>query len=123
MKNLSKIINISFNIFLAALSIWPVAAFADISGGNGSYSLQWLIGQFLSIINLVIPFIIALTLLVFLWGIFQYVLSNDESSQKEAKNFIIYGIISLFVMVSVWGLVKVLNSTFFGNNFFIPQLR
>lgn len=83
-----------------------------------------LVNTLLWYIQLLVPFILALTLLVFLWGIFKLVFSNDsDKAIEEGKKFMTWGIVSLFVMVSVWGLVRVLTKTFFNDQFFIPQLR
>ena len=38
-------------------------------------------------------------------------IAGDEEKKKEAKNTVIYGVIGLFVMVSIWGLVNILDST------------
>jgi uncharacterized membrane protein YidH (DUF202 family) len=58
-------------------------------------------------------FIIGLTLLVFVWGIFKLVFSSKDSKEREqAKGFIVWGIIALAIMVSVWGLVNLLTSSF-----------
>jgi hypothetical protein len=70
----------------------------------------------------IIPVIAALTLMYFIWGIFLLVRSNSEDTRKEAIAIITFGIIALFVMVSVWGLVSILTSTFFGG-MSMPQLR
>ena len=60
-----------------------------------------------------ITLIIALGLIVFLWGVLKYVTAGaDESKAKEGRDLIIYGIIALTVMVSVWALVNVLRSSF-----------
>jgi hypothetical protein len=75
-------------------------------------SLQTLLVQSAEFLNRLIPFIIALTLLVFLWGIFKLVLSSNEDLRKEAIKLVTFGVIALFVMVSVWGLVNILISTF-----------
>lgn len=71
------------------------------------------------------PLLIALSVIVFIWGVLKYISgADDETKRTEGRNFMIYGIIGLFVMVSVWGLVQVLQGTFgFGNSPFIPQLE
>lgn len=79
-------------------------------GIGGLYSL---LAQATDFINKLIPFIIGLTVLFFLWGIFRLVFSAKDSDQrKEARGYIVWGIIGLAVMVSVWGLVNILTSTF-----------
>jgi len=43
----------------------------------------------------------------------QYITAGgDEEKRKAGRNTMLYGIIGLFVMVAVWGLVNVLISTF-----------
>lgn len=70
----------------------------------------------------VIPLLFSLAVVGFIWGIIQYFLNPDnEEKRKAGKSFMIWGLIALFVMVSVWGLVGVLGETF-GLKVFIPQL-
>jgi len=79
-------------------------------GISGLYAL---LAQVTDFINRLIPFVIGLTVLFFLWGIFKLVFSaKDSDARAEARGYIIWGIIGLAVMVSVWGLVNLLTSTF-----------
>ena len=68
-----------------------------------------------SVLNAVIPVIIGLAFVVFLWGIYKYVTTASLDGKAGAKETIIYGLIGLFVMLSAWGLVNVLIVTFFGD--------
>ena len=81
---------------------------------NGLKGLILYLNNFIGAIT---AFIISLTLIVFLWGIFKLVISNKDSKEREqAKGFIVWGLVALFVMVSVWGLVNLLTDSFgFGN--------
>jgi hypothetical protein len=74
------------------------------------------------IIKSIIPLLFALAMAAFIWGIIQYFLNPDnEENRKKGKDYMIWGLISLFVMVSVWGLVAVISNTF-GIGVLIPQL-
>ena len=69
-----------------------------------------------------IPVIIGIGVVLFLIGVVQYVASGDNEEKREAsRNLMIYGIISIFVMVSVWGFVQILSTTF-GFNYSLPTL-
>ncbi|MFH1170097.1 MAG: pilin [Candidatus Vogelbacteria bacterium] len=58
-----------------------------------------------------------LAVLYFLVGVLKYIQSADnEEKRKEGTMMMTYGIIALFVMVSLWGLVNVLKTTFGLNN-------
>lgn len=68
------------------------------------------------LINRLIPLIISIALVLFLIGIVQFVTAGgDEEKRAAARGMIIFGIIALFVMVSVWGFVNILAKTFFGS--------
>jgi hypothetical protein len=71
----------------------------------------------------VIPLIFALALATFLWGIVQYVMNSEgEVKKEEGRQFMVWGIIALSVMISVWGLVKILGETF-GIEYAAPRLK
>ncbi len=117
-KNRRKnIISIITTTIFATLASFPMIASAGPA--NFKEVVQLIIGM----IQAVVPLVVGLTLLVFIWGIFQLVRNNSEDSRKEAIAVITYGIIALFVMVSVWGLVSILTSTFFSGGLAIPQLK
>lgn len=68
--------------------------------------------------NVVIPFLISLALVMFIAGIVKYVANGDNEEKREAgRGLMLFGIIALFVMVSVWGLVKILYSSIFDGEF------
>ncbi len=59
-----------------------------------------------------IPVLIGLGALLFVWGLVVFVLNTSRGNEdgiENGKRLMIWGIIALFVMVSVWGLVGVLN--------------
>ena len=66
------------------------------------------------IINPLIPVLIGIAMLVFFWGIIQYILNADsEEKRSTGRQHMMWGIIGLFVMVSVWGIIYLLQD-FFG---------
>ncbi|MEK7477853.1 MAG: pilin [Patescibacteria group bacterium] len=55
-------------------------------------------------------------LVVFFWGMVKYINSlSSEKDKQEGKQLMIWGVVALFVMVSVWGLVNLLQGTFLGD--------
>ena len=55
----------------------------------------------------------AVALLVFLWGVYEYVLNaDDESARSTGKMHMMYGIIGLLVMISALGILKIAAGTF-----------
>ena len=71
----------------------------------------------------IIPLLFAAALVIFIWGVIQYMMSaNDQTKREEGKKFIMWGIVSLFVMTAIWGILSILAGTFGGVEFVIPQL-
>ena len=82
-------------------------------GPGGSVTdLQGLFCKFSEILNAVLPVLIGLGVIYFVWGVVTYVISSDEEAKKTGRNRIIYGIIGLAVIIGVWGLVGLLRNTF-----------
>jgi fumarate reductase subunit D len=84
------------------------------SGYSNEGTIAGMIGYIIDfVLDPVVSLLIAAAVVVFLWGVVKYITSGDnEEERKKAKDLIIYGIIGLFVMVSVWGLVGLLTGTF-----------
>lgn len=87
--------------------------------------LQDLLSYLACIINYsVIPLIFAVAIASFVYGVVQYVINDsDENAKERGRSFMIWGIIALAVMVSVWGLVSIVGRTFNVNTGFIPQVQ
>lgn len=101
------------------LGLAPVMAFAQVGAQNLGCNVTGTgttIGGMLCKINellgTVVPILIALGVVYFIWGVISYVIGTDEETKKSAREKIIYGIIGLAVIIGMWGLVGILNRTF-----------
>jgi hypothetical protein len=107
------------------LGLVPVVALAQVSttgvtstncdyGSNGTlFGVLCRVGQFL---NSIIPVLIALGVVYFVWGVITYVIASDEEAKSAGRNRIIFGIIGLAVIIGMWGLVNLLRNTLLLNN-------
>jgi len=87
-------------------------------------NFQGLVTCIAGLINDVIYLLIGIAVLLFIAGLIKYITAGgDEKQVAEAKHYIIFGIVALFVMTSVWGLVSILTNTFFSGGVAIPQLK
>lgn len=75
--------------------------------GNGSTGL---IG---AMNTLIVPVIFAIAFLVFAWGVIRYFFlhGGNEDKRTEGKQFMLWGILGLALLFSVWGVVNLLLST------------
>lgn len=94
-------------ILAGAAGALPFVAFAQ-----DTKNLVDIINIISGIVNTLIPFIIGLAILVIIWGVFGYITgAGDEEKRGEAKQYIIWGIIGVFVMLSIWGLIQIVSNT------------
>lgn len=107
MSKVSKVL-VSLTALVPSLAL-AANTFRDIDGGVSDVLdaiLYWTN-------TYIIPILIGVGVVVFFYGIVKYILGQgDMGKQKEARGLMVWGIVALFVMVSVWGLVKVLQNTF-----------
>lgn len=123
------LVNILTNTFdlggIPAPSLAPLSGTASTCSLAGTPKFQDLICYITRIINdSIIPLIFALAVVMFVWGVVQFVLNSDEEAKKaKGKQFMIWGIIALAVMISVWGLVGILGATFGFTTSVLPQVH
>lgn len=71
----------------------------------------------------ILPFILALSVTIFAYGVVQYIIgAGEETKREKGRQFMIWGVIALTCMVSLWGLVRIVNNTF-GIVHVIPQVQ
>ncbi|KKW41881.1 hypothetical protein A3I46_02255 [Candidatus Kaiserbacteria bacterium RIFCSPLOWO2_02_FULL_54_13] len=61
----------------------------------------------------VVPAIFAFAFAAFVWGVMRYFFVNggEEAKRAEGRQFVLWGILAMAVLLSVWGLVNMLLST------------
>lgn len=91
---------------ITGLTIAPAFAFAQNLG-----NVETFMRSIARLIGLALPMVVALALLGFFYGLMRFIFAKgDDTVRKDARQTMIWGIVALFVMVSVWGLVGFLGS-------------
>jgi uncharacterized membrane-anchored protein len=92
-------------ILAGILAFFPAIALAQ--------TIQTVLQNTGDIVSLATPIAVAFALLFFFFGLARYILSSGDEEKKESgRSIMIWGIIALFVMVAVWGLVNLIADTF-----------
>jgi small neutral amino acid transporter SnatA (MarC family) len=99
-----------FGIAIASFAFPLIAGAQTASTAPNLGYFETLIKEIGDIFNVALPIIIAGGVVYFVYGIAVYVMSGDDGAKEKAKDKIIYGIVGLFVMISVWGLVRLLGN-------------
>ncbi|MEY4602531.1 MAG: hypothetical protein RL292_472 [Candidatus Parcubacteria bacterium] len=94
-----------FSMLLWATVVLPQVSFAAFD------AIKTLLKDFKSILDLLVPIIFGLAVLFFFWGVAQFIRTVSEKTKEEGKNKMIWGIVALFVMFSIWGIIKYIGDT------------
>lgn len=90
-------------VLIIALALAPGLAYAQGDLGN----LESLLQSFGRLVGLALPIVVGIALLGFFWGLATFIFAaGDETAKEKGRRLMIWGVIALFVMVSVWGLVR-----------------
>jgi hypothetical protein len=64
-------------------------------------------------VNPILALIFTLALLYFLWGVFIFIANSEQDSARETgKQHMLWGIIGMTIMVSVFGILRIGLETF-----------
>ena len=101
-----KLLKIKGKIFLFSFSI-----FSFIFSFSCAKTFKDVISSVLTdILKPLGSIIIGLALLYFTWGVVKFI-KSDGKDREEGKQVMFWGVVGLFVMVCVWGLVSVVGNT------------
>ena len=65
------------------------------------------------ILNPLIGLVFAISSVVFVWGIIEYIRSETADAKREQGNKkIIYGLVGMFIMFSAFGIIRLILQTF-----------
>ncbi|MFA5783204.1 MAG: hypothetical protein WC868_13130 [Bacteroidales bacterium] len=79
---------------------------------ESSSTIQGIICKAGNILDTLIPILVVLGVVYFIWGVITYFIGSDEEAKKKGRDKIIYGLIGLIVIVAMWGLVGIVINTF-----------
>ena len=113
---LVTLVTSTFGLNRAVTVPLPSFSVETAAGGAASCKASTEIGKFLctitDILNSIIPILLTLGVIYFIWGVLQYVIGDSEEAKKKGRDHIIYGIIGFVVIIGVWGLVTAVSGTF-----------
>ncbi len=92
----------------------PLNVFAARTNTIDSTNIKTLIGSLTKFFNSwLIGLIVLFALVNFVYSVMQYIAASEDGGDKKEKGKkVIWGIIALFVTLSVWALVMILVRTF-----------
>ena len=101
---------------IASVAALPLLALAQGGGGGGAPApnltgLTNLALGIQTVISYLIPAAFALAVLAFFWGVARYIFSaGEEEAKAEGRRIMVGGIIAIFVIAAIWGIVQFIGS-------------
>jgi hypothetical protein len=98
-------------LLILVLALLPATASAQLTG------LGELITATGGLVNPLIAVLVGVALLVFFWGLVKFVFrlgGDGEKAVDDGKRVMKWGLIALFVMVSVWGIIEFFQDALLG---------
>ena len=73
------------------------------------------------VINPLVTLLFAVSLIVFVWGVIEFLRERDSSSQKanDGKQHLLWGLVGMFIMISVFGIMNAIKGLI-GSNIQVP---
>jgi len=103
---------IAYTLGVAATLATPMMASAAFASTGGAFGT--LLKNILVFTNtILIPFIIGIGFLVFVWGMFLYFIAggaNDEKKEK-GKSLMIYATLGFVLIIVFWGIINLLSTS------------
>lgn len=96
------------NLSLLLTIFLPGIAGAQVTGTSRLYEM---LVDFSGLLTFAVPVIFGLAMIYFFWGTANFILKDagNEKTRRDGLNKIIWGVVALFVFVSIWGILNALS--------------
>jgi len=99
------------NSHTVLLSLW-VALTVLIPNMATAQTIRTIVQDLTSFVSLLIPILTAAALLVFIAGLAEYTFqAGDESAVENGKNRMIWGVVGLLLISTIWAVVQLVGGS------------
>ncbi len=91
-----------------------------VASAEAARNFQELAIDIVDIFDATTAVLIVAGIVVYFYGISTNILNFSEDGGEKVRAYFFWGIIILFVMVSIWGILRLLQSTLFGGSINSP---
>jgi hypothetical protein len=95
----------------STLLLLPVVAMAQQFDPDGGDFGQFLENILIFTSNVLIPFILGIGFLLFVWGMFLYFIAGgaDEEKRGKGKSLIIWATLGFVIIIVFWGVINIIG--------------
>lgn len=94
-------------------SLFSILVFPSIAFAAAPKTFSELAAQLVGLMNLATGALILLGIVVYFWGMSINIVEFENDPEKR-KAYLVWGVVVVTVMFSIWGIVKVIQNTIFG---------
>ena len=94
------------------LVLSPLSTFAQGLGNGTVKNVSDIFTKFTTLGNAFIAIVISFAVIWIIVSVVKYLVAGGEEDRRKGGMAILYGVIALFVILSIWGLVAILKNTF-----------
>ncbi|MEK7156802.1 MAG: hypothetical protein AAB790_03260 [Patescibacteria group bacterium] len=91
-----------------------------VASAEAARTFQELAVDIVEILDATTAVLIVAGIVVYFYGISTNILSFSDDAGEKVRTYFFWGIIVLFVMVSIWGILRLLQDTLFGGSINSP---
>lgn len=105
---------ITYTLASLSLLVLPLVSNAQIATSGGGGQFEVLLKNILDFTNAVlIPFIIGIGFLVFVFGMFQYFIAGGANDEKKesGRSLMIYATLGFVLIIVFWGIINLLTTS------------
>ncbi len=95
-------------LVVASAFLLPSLAFAQVNTSN----LETTVHNLTRVANLLVPLFLAVAVVFFIYGVITFVIAGDKEKREGARGYIVWGIVGIAAILAVWGLARLLITTF-----------
>lgn len=108
--------------FLPALLPLALLLMPVVTSASAPHTFQDLSNMVVQLLDNATATLVVLGIVIYFYGVSSNILKfgKGESGGEARRSYFVWGIVVLFVMVSVWGIIQLLQNTLFGGDQFDP---
>jgi predicted membrane channel-forming protein YqfA (hemolysin III family) len=97
----------SLSIYVSLLALVPSVALAATN-----MKLSDLVGKIAQYFNQTLYLLMGFAVVMFVYYVIKYFIQPEKVNKAEAAQYVLWSIVGFFIILSLWGLVNILISTF-----------
>ena len=85
------------------------------------HNFKELANLIVSLFDAGVGLLITAAIVIYLFGISRSIYTSGEKGNDGLRTYAVWGVLTIFIMVSIWGILQLLQNTLFGGTSYAPS--